>query len=355
MIHGGAPDSFARARGLKVNRVIDFSVNLNPLGPPRCITKALEVFYSLIPHYPPIDGDGVVEFYEKRFGLKRDMLLGGNGSTEFIYLLPRALKFKTCLIFSPTYYDYQRASRLAGAEVMTVTLDENDNFSILKVKDLFPLVDHVDAVWICRPNNPTGTILDKEPLLELTSRYPDKFFILDESFIQFLTNFKDQTFLTPNLPENVIVIHSLTKFYSLAGLRLGGLYAHDTIIERLKILKEPWSVNALANFIAPLLAEDLEYEENTRELVAREREYLARELSALKTWQVYESGANFLLLKWLGELPLDNLLETLYKHGVFVRDARNFEGLEAGFIRIGIKNREENSHLISAIRRAIFH
>jgi threonine-phosphate decarboxylase len=118
--HGGAPQLDMRRLGLEERAVLDFSVNLNPLGPPAIIKRKWPELYQTIEPYPSIEADGVSRYYGKVCGIDADHILVGNGSTELIYLVPRVLGFKRVALITPSFHDYERASRLAGAQVSSI-------------------------------------------------------------------------------------------------------------------------------------------------------------------------------------------------------------------------------------------
>jgi len=349
MIHGGDPEAFARAMGLATRPVLDFSVNLNPLGPPKCISKIWNQLIQELISYPSMEGEGIKTFYVTRLGIPKEMVVAGNGATELIYLIPRVLRPNSTLILEPSYSDYKRASTQAGIKIFTYRLDPDGGFHYPGIGLMEHLLKNVDSVWLARPNNPTGSMMSKSEIVYLSKKYPEKLFILDESFLQFTKSWFVETLLTKNLPQNIIVIHSLTKFYALAGLRLGAGIAHKNIAETLNYYKEPWTVNAISNRIAPLLAQEERFEEETREFVFKESKRIREAIKSMENWEVANSNSNFILIRWKGQKPLDFVLKKLYQFGIFVRDARNFIGLEDNYVRVGIRKKDENDKLIEVL------
>jgi threonine-phosphate decarboxylase len=184
---------------------------------------------------------------------------------------------------------------------------------------------------------------------EMASNFPDKLFIIDEAFIQFLDNWKEDSFIKGKRKSNIIVIHSLTKFYGLAGLRMGGLLANADVVSRLRRAKEPWSINGVADKAALLLKECEDYEIESRAYISRERRRIIKRLMGTECIVPFASIANFILCRWTGTGDLDDLLRHLLESGIYVRDCRNFPSLEENFFRIGLKTSHENDKLISAI------
>jgi threonine-phosphate decarboxylase len=148
-----------------------------------------------------------------------------------------------------------------------------------------PALLDADAFIVANPNNPTGTDVPPEIIMALASRFPDKWFILDEAFIQFTPGFPDNSLMHRVMAlKNVVVVHSLTKFYALPGLRLGAVIAHPDVIGRLLYYKEPWTVNAIAESVAMLLFNCGAYEEELRDMILSERERITTLFSGRPTF-----------------------------------------------------------------------
>ena len=345
--HGGSPESDLKRFELAGRQVLDFSVNLNPLGPPEIVRVNWMETFNHIKDYPDIEGEGVSHYYQKRFGLSPNNILAGNGSTEMIYLVPRALCFEKAAVITPSYHDYERASMIAGADIIRIPTSMEKEFAFPSTTDLTGILKKADALWLGRPNNPTGTMVSKDQILELARRFPDKWFIVDEAFIEFVEDWQNKSLLKEIYLPNVLVLHSLTKFYALAGLRLGGLVGNEETIQRLKKEKLPWTVNGISEKVAGLLLECGDYEKKSITMISKERERVYRRIKSLDGIRVFLPSANFLLCQWNRTPDLDDFFRHLLSNNVYVRDCRNFPGLEKGFFRFGLKSAEENDFLIS--------
>ncbi len=347
--HGGNPSYDLSRFNLQQRSVIDFSASLNPLGAPPVIIEHWPELIQGIKDYPSIEGKGIIEYYRSKFGLSDGNILAGNGSTEIIYLISRYLRLKNVVILAPSYHDYERASVLSGAKVIRIPLlNEGSSFGI----DMQRLVEALkisDALWLGRPNNPTADLFPKDMINNLASGFPDKWFIIDEAFVQFLDNWEEETFITGHIKPNIMVVHSLTKLYGLGGLRMGGLIAHAEIISRLKRTKEPWTINGVADRAGLLLKECQDYESESRAYVSHERNKVIKGLQRTVGVIPFSSTTNFILCHWIGTGDLDDLLRHLLVNGTYVRDCRNFPGLEDNFFRIGLRTSAENNKLISII------
>jgi threonine-phosphate decarboxylase len=264
--------------------------------------------------------------------------------------VPRALGFKRTAVISPSFHDYIRAARLAGSAVSLIPLSREKAFAPPLADTWKSRIAEADAVFIGNPNNPTGTVFPRKTLLSLAKIHPDKFFLVDEAFVQFLDQFDQITLMKREyLQPNLLVFHSLTKFYSLAGLRLGAVIAHPDTISRLRAFKEPWTVNAVAEEVASLLSSCRNFENKTRLFISQERHRLYERLRKKSGIRVFIPSANFFLIQWTATSNLDDLLQALLSRGLYVRDCRNFPGLEDNFFRFAIRHQAENDRLIDTI------
>jgi len=347
--HGGTPRLDMIRLGVPVGPVLDFSVNLNPLGPPAIIKEKWGELFEEIEQYPSVEGDGGARYYQTIYGISPNNFLAGNGSTELIYLIPRVLRFKRVAVLTPSFHDYERASLLAGAKVVRCPLSPHDDFAFPAEDQLMNVLKKVDALWVARPNNPTGNLFSMKLILKFTRMFPEKWFIIDEAFIQFLDDWKSNSFLAAQPMPNVLVLNSLTKFYAIAGLRLGGLMGSEQVISRLKKAKEPWTINGIADRVAPLLIQCADYDDETRLVVREERRRVFTGLKNLDGVIPFSTSANYILCQWVKTGDLDDLLGYLLSNGAYVRDCRNFPGLEENFFRMGLKTADDNDRFLSLI------
>ncbi len=258
-----------------------------------------------------------------------------NGATEAIYLVAQAYRRHRSAVLVPTFSEYADACRLHEH----------------KVRYLYDL-DHIphdtDIVWICDPNNPTGTVLGRERLMQILHSHEEILFVIDASYASFTLSH----LLSPSDAvgcSNVIMIHSMTKRYSIPGLRLGYITANEHLMSDIRVQKMPWSVNKVAiNAGHYLLAHEGDYILDLTSLFA-ERDRLVDRLSSLGFVDVWPSDTHILLCK-LRIGNAESLKEYLANtHGVLIRYAGNFEGLDPSFFRISVQGKEENDKLVDAL------
>jgi threonine-phosphate decarboxylase len=306
---------------------LDFSVSLHPLGMPAAVRAAVADHVGDYAAYPDPFCRELTAAIAAREGVPAGHVLCGNGASDLIYRLCLALLPRRVATLAPTYSEYARAAGLVGADVVT------------------GVGAAADVTFICQPNNPTGTLIDVALLHGLAEvcQAAGTWLVVDECFLPFTTG-ESVVALTAEYPH-LVVLRAFTKLYAMAGLRLGYLVTSDGgLVEAVRRAGSYWPVNAVAQ-VAGLAALGVEgWAEATPGLVAAEREYLARELSALGH-AVLPSDANFLLVR--SDWPV---AAALRERGILVRDCSNFEGLDAGYWRIGVKTRPENERLVEVLR-----
>ena len=351
--HGGNIYHYAEMLGIPPGEILDFSASINPLGPSKMALKAIKAAMAELVNYPDPDSSALITALSDKFSLAADSMLAGNGSTELIYLIPRALRPSRALVLAPSFSDYARAVDLSGGKVVHFPLKEADGF-VPDVDALVKAITGVDMLFLCNPNNPTGVLLDRDRVVYIltNARRAGSFVVLDEAFIEYAPGGSviDEAVSKPG----VAVLRNFTKFHGMPGLRAGWLAAHRSVISRIKARREPWSVNTLAERAAAASLSDTMYERKSLELFNRERVRLLNGLSGIPGFFVYATSANFLLIRVdTPGLTSGGLAERLAVKGILIRDCSNFKGLDGRFVRVAVRNRQDNERLVAAIGEAM--
>jgi cobyric acid synthase CobQ/L-threonine-O-3-phosphate decarboxylase len=347
--HGGNIRKLAEAYGRSPEEILDFSANVNPLGPPEWLRPLISSRLSSLVHYPDPECFSLINSISTHYGVTREEVLVGNGSTEIIHLLPQGLPFRRALIPVPSYSDYANAVELAGKTVEKIFLKEEDTFQ-LDLSLLDSKIRNDQLVFIGQPNNPTGFLVDPLTLLTLTSSHPSTLFVIDEAFLDFVEGGES---LICNRPSNVVVLRSFTKLYAIPGLRLGFAIAEPDVIQKLRKMTPPWSVNALAQAVGENAIRDYDYVLRTKAYVRQQRELLLKELQSIPGLAVYSGQANFLLVRIdRNDVDGPNLSRQMLSDGIAIRVCDNFDGLDERFFRIAVRSEDENEKLLSSLRRA---
>ncbi len=337
--HGGNIYRIKREYG---KGVLDFSANINPLGLPKGVKGAIFTNYDKILHYPDCGAEELRQRIAEYWGINEENILVGNGSVELIYLIMYAFMPKTTVIPIPTFSEYERVARIIKSKIKFIQLND---FRLQDIKD-------GDCLFLCNPNNPTGNFILNKGQFE---KFVSKLIVVDEAFMDFLIDEPNHTLIwNACLSKNLIVLRTFTKFFALAGLRIGYLVAHKDIIQTLRQYKIPWSVNALAQEAAKVVLSDKDYIEKTREFIEKERGFLFDEVKKIEGLTPYPSVVNFLLVRIENKNITSSILtEKCIEGGVLIRDCANFRGFCNKFIRIAVRLHKENLRLLEALREII--
>ncbi|OQY59364.1 MAG: hypothetical protein B6245_07125 [Desulfobacteraceae bacterium 4572_88] len=342
--HGGNIYDMARQLGCATWDIIDMSSNVNPLGPPLGLADFLRAHMDAILALPQVDSREMVKIFADRHNIDASLVLAGNGTTQFIYTIPKALETKKACILGPTYADYADACAMHGRYHEYLISHEDSDFKM----DM----DHIqkgthgfDTVFICNPNNPTGVLIPGDDLEKLCRSQPDTYFVIDESYLPFADDSDRHSMLNRRL-SNVVVLNSMSKIFRVPGLRIGFLIASEKIIEKFERHVLPWSVNSLAQLAVSYLMERKSgtdaFVENTRAFLAAERKGLGESLRTISDMRLFPSTTSFILIR----LPENQRAEEVCAHfarkRTLIRNCANFAGLSDRFIRISLKTRENN-------------
>ncbi|MDI9570910.1 MAG: threonine-phosphate decarboxylase CobD [Pseudomonadota bacterium] len=345
--HGGDVRRLAARAGVSPGELLDFSANINPLGLPVGFRRLIRRRLNEILHYPEPWAAGVIAAVSRCYGIPPEEILIGNGSTEILYALPRALPRARAVIPVPSYADYATASAVAGMEVVKIALCEGRHF----VPEMAALEERLrgdETVFIGQPNNPTGLSFPAEAIRDAARRHPKTVFVVDEAFADFVPAMDR---LLVNRPPNVIVLCSLTKFYAIPGLRLGFAAGAAAVIEKLRRFIPPWTVNALAQAAGETFLDDDDYRRRTLNLVGKERRFLSECLRNRFGFHVYPGEANFLLARMNGrDMDVSQLEKKMLQRGIAIRRCDNFAGLDGRFFRVAVRKRSENEALLAALQ-----
>ncbi|NQS89131.1 aminotransferase class I/II-fold pyridoxal phosphate-dependent enzyme, partial [Patescibacteria group bacterium] len=264
---------------------------------------------------------------------------------EIIYLIIKAIHPELAIIPVPTFTEYERALRLANSRIKFLFLKEEQNFA-LNPDELIKMAKNVQMIILCNPNNPTGKLLLRNEMQRIVdeAKKMGKFVLIDESFIDFQLQHSLIDRIKTN--QNIFILRSFTKFFSIAGLRLGYGVANKKLIAKIKSIKQPWTVNSLAEVAGIQILENIEKAEKLKVRIENERDFLYKNLFKIDEIEPYPSATNFILIKIKSFFSSSWLSSELAKRGILIRDCSNFPGLSDKFIRVAVRKREENKKLI---------
>ncbi len=340
--HGGDIYLASRETGIPVSEIIDFSASINPLGVPDTVAAAIQDYIQYLPHYPEPFADQLTADLGVHLDIDPQTILCGNGSTELIYLVVRALAPGRVLIPEPTFSEYERAcSMQRGTSIAGHRLAREYNFDIDPDAYINAMAG-CDMAFLCNPNNPTGRLLQRDAVdaIAAEAERMSCYLVVDEAFIDFVPGYSVLDRVAGR--SHLIVLRSLTKFYALSGLRIGYGVFPGALAAFVKKYKEPWTTNALAQTAGIAAISDTAYQEKTMTLIQGEKQFLEAGLRSAGIAYT-PSAANYYLISMeiAGEV-----IVSLRKKGMLVRDCSNFPGLGGSFIRIAVRSRKESEALL---------
>ncbi len=346
-VHGGE----ALSLGAKV---LDFSSNVSPLGPPPGVLRAIRGSLSLLGFYPDPQCKAVKEaIAEYLGGIGLDNIIVGCGVTELIHLFALTFieKGDEALIPCPTFSEYEVCVAKMGGRARLLRLKREQGFKLDHEIILRSLNRRTKAIFLCNPNNPTGYLTPREVLLKIVREAHESgvLVLIDESYVEFVDEPASMVDLV-NSYSNLLVLRSISKPFGMPGLRIGYGVASKEVVKMMSKAKTPWSVSVLAQVAAAEALRDQGYLDRVRALVAREKRYVFKGLKTLKAFRALPSEANFLLIDVKGTGKTSTALKAeLLKHGILVRDCSSFKGLGRDYIRIAIRRRFENEMLLKSL------
>ena len=296
--------------------------------------------------YPEFVPEATLRMLSKFAQWPEDGILAGNGSNELIQaaLTVTLGKGRRVAIPQPTFTLYRLMSTALQADVLDVPMNPKD--MTFDVDGLITAARSADVVVICNPNNPTGTLLERDALVAVLKQARG-LVLLDEAYHEF-----SEQSAAPLLKEhrNLVVLRTFSKAMSMAGLRFGYLLTHPEIAKEINKGKLPYNVNIFTLAAAEVVVERRQVLQEAISTLIRERERVAAELRRRTAIEVFPSKANYLLIRTA--LPAKVLFEGLYVQGVLVRDVSGYPLLE-NCLRVSIGMPEENDRFLRALDNAL--
>ena len=385
---GSGLSSQSRQRGL------DFSASISPLPMSEKAVQAAMLSLSESTAYPDPYCRALRSVLSGHLKVPADQILCGGGASDLIYRLAAAKKPKKALVISPCFGEYEAALKLVGCRAERYVLSEEHDFRLTE-EFLTRIDDSIQMVFLAQPNNPTGLTIPPLLLKKIHKRCQKHgvFLVLDECFIEFLDQPQQYTLLTAlqsdagadpsrqgSSPEerscgkrssgkrnseekgqeernlekrsqengSLMILRAFTKFYGMAGLRLGYCICQDlSLLEQMRLQGPPWPVSTPAQEAGVAALEDQDYARRLHSLIKKERRSLSDTLTSLGL-RVIPGEANFLLFQSTADLG-----KQLKKQGVVLRCCADFAGLGPDWYRTAVRTPEENRVLILAIQEIL--
>lgn len=355
-VHGGNLVWAAALAGCSPEAILDFSASISPLGPPKSAIAAIQAHLGNLSYYPDPDYRELRAALGQVHQLPPEWILPGNGSAELLTWAgwDLAKLAVTCLV-TPAFGDYWRTLRAFDAKVLECPLslksevrskkDELEYLTFSLQSSAFIFSE--SGLLLNNPHNPTGCLFSRETILP----YLDQFalVVVDEAFMDFLPPDEEQSLIqVVQQYPNLVILRSLTKFYSLPGLRLGYAIAHPERLKRWQQWRDPWPVSTLAAAAAAAVVQDTEFQQQTWAWLPPTRLALFQGLASVPSLQPYQGAANFLLIQ--AQQSSSQLQQQLLRHHqILIRDCLSFPELGDRYFRVAVRSQTENNRLVQAI------
>ena len=363
-VHGGNITWAARLAGCSPSAILDFSASISPLGPPSSAIAAIQAHLSALSAYPDPAYSTLRQALGHAHELPPDWILPGNGSAELLTWASRELAdLETTVLLTPAFGDYIRALNAVQASITACPLDL-EPFSRPAAEMSMPIrgwdrslqhwltrEDTPDAarcgVLLNNPHNPTGYLLGRDALLPYLRQFA--LVVVDEAFMDFLPPDEQQSLISL-VPEfsNLVILRSLTKFYSLPGLRMGYAIAHPDRLARWQQWRDPWPVNALAEAATLAVLQAHAFQQQTWAWLPPTRTALSQGIGALPGLCPLPGAANFLLVQ-SGQSVVDLQRRLLQGHQILIRDCLSFAELGDRFFRVAVRTTTDNQRLLTGL------
>lgn len=348
--HGAMPDAFMRKIELPSSADIkDFSVNTNPLGAPHDLLEEIPRWAADIQRYPDYHYTELIQRLADWNEVEEASIHPGNGASELIYITASLFAGQKAVIIEPTFSEYRKALEAYGCKVHSFLTTAEDNWEIDPAA-FNQSLDGVYSVWLCNPNNPTGTIQSRETMAAIIAACEERgiYLIIDEAFFDFQIvpiTYSKMVQLSPC----IIILRSMTKMYAVPGIRAGYAIAPPDFVKKMRERTPSWNIGSTAEKTMRFAAGLDSFREQTAQFVAAER---SRLLPLLKKagYYVSSSTVNYYLIGGTGERSMLPVLKRAAARGFMLRHTYSFRGMDGCYIRIAVKEKDDNNRLLDMLK-----
>jgi len=343
--HGGNLRWAANIAGISEGDILDFSASINPLGTPSSAIAAIQSHLGDLQHYPDPEYISLRQALSEFHQISIDWILPGNGVSELLTWVGRDLgQLETTVLFTPAFSDYYRALNAFATKIEPYLVLNSD--VPVEVSN-----SHLKGILINNPHNPTGYLWSRNALLPYLEQFA--LVVIDEAFMDFLTTSEQQSLidLVPSYP-NLVILRSLTKFYSLPGLRLGYAIAHPDRLKQWQQWRDPWSVNSLAVAAGIAIVKDTIFQQQTWDWLSLARPSLWTGLDRLRGCYPLMGSANYLLVR-TDFSGYDLQQQLLCRDRILIRDCLSFKELGDRYFRVAVRLESENNRLVNQLSQII--
>ncbi|MFY3792867.1 histidinol-phosphate transaminase [Ureibacillus sp. MALMAid1270] len=336
-------------REFGLEKIVKLASNENPYGYSPKVKAFLESDHTNHAIYPDGYAQNLRTVMANHLGVKETQLMFGNGSDDLIAIVTRALLYPgvNTVMATPSFSQYSHNAEIEGAEVRQVSLKDGKH----DLKAMLEAIDeNTSIVWVCNPNNPTGTIVSDDELTNFIQKVPsDVFIVLDEAYFEYVNSpeYKDTLHFVEEYP-NVLVMRTLSKAYGLASFRVGYAIANEDIIKKLDPVRAPFNNSILSQKVAIIALEDQEFiQETTEKTALGKKQFVA--FCEKHQLNYYPSQANFILFEVKADS--DTVFKEMMKRGYIIRSGNALGA--PGYIRVTIGTEEQNEEFLRLLEEVL--
>jgi len=344
-VPGRSIPEIAQKYNINPETIIKLGSNENPIGPSKKAIEAVKENLDLISQYPETNLEELKGKIASYSGVdSSNVIVGGDGADEILDVLGKTLiePGDEFIVPIPSYMYYEFTLKIHGGVPVYAKWDMKEN-KIDVDSITVALSERTRIIFLCTPNNPSGTLIDKEDIKRVLES-TDALVVVDEAYFEFSE--VDNVDLLDNY-DNLLILRTFSKVFGLAGMRIGYALSNPEFIEYMHRVKPVFSLTKLSHVAASATLDDKEYIKESIEIGIQSREFLYENMSKFDKLQVYPSKANYLLVgvKKTG-MNSKEFTEELLKRGVIVRDCASFKGLDDYWVRVSVGTLEEDARFI---------
>lgn len=333
---------------------VRYDINCNPLGVPESVTRAIIENIDSIGRYPDVYYEPLKSAIASYAGCSPEHLVTGSGSSDLLRLFVALLAPKKALLPIPSAMDYEHVLSVYGCDIDFYELDINKDYQLDMDDFITQLSPEYDIVILGNPNNPTSQSVSREDIEKLAKACQeyDIFLLLDEMYIEFTENYESRTAISlVNTYENMIILRSVSKFFSVPGLRLAyAVMNNETNMAIINMTATPNSISCLTAAACTAMLEDTSYIRESHSRIFTERNLIFSAMSTNRNLRLFKPSANFVLMQILKEdVTAKLLLAHCNMKGIVLRNCEDFHGLDSHFVRFSIMNPMQNDLMVNTI------
>lgn len=331
-----------------------YNANLNPMGVPESVTKALEANKDCVIRYPNDYYGNLKAAISKYTGCSEEHLVLGNGSSDLLRLYTALISPKKAMLVLPSFSEYENVLSIFGCAITYYTPDESEDYRLNAADFISKLDSSYDMIILGNPNNPTSQIISRDDMeiIAEACQQLDIFLVIDEMYIEFAEKYNELTSVPlVNDFSNIAILRSVSKFFAVPGLRLAyAIMNNPANMEIINITSTPNSISTLTAAVCTEMFKDKRYIEESRSQIYTERNLIYSAMSTSKNVRLFKPYANFMLVKILKEdVTAGQIADHCNLKGIVIRNCANIRGLNEKYIRFCFMKPKQNDLLVNTI------